>query len=317
MGLAGGLARGSARAAGGAGLAGAVLGAGLALVASAGLARVLPEPAARPGRSGPGRTDAGPRRHLGGRRAGGRGGVRARDRGRAVVNRRAAVGGLIGALLAAFFFEATAAMAFPKAATTRPLANPRVSADGQDDGLAALGGRRCLPARRLDVVDVIAAGACTAGARGDSARRADGPGPEQGRTRLGGPRQRERGARGGRATTRFVVNSVGPRGRGPAKARSNGSILVGADHLAAVAGAEAPPDGPGDRVLDEPDAAVGHGGVHSARVGTGGAGCSRRWASRPCGFPVSYMQPPNVSLGVWMVLNSDMPIIPGAHRQPG
>jgi hypothetical protein len=34
---------------------------------------------------------------------------------------RAAVGGLVGALLAAFLFEATAAMAFPNAATTRPL----------------------------------------------------------------------------------------------------------------------------------------------------------------------------------------------------
>jgi hypothetical protein len=34
---------------------------------------------------------------------------------------RAAVGGLVGVLLAAFLFEATAAMAFPKAATTRPL----------------------------------------------------------------------------------------------------------------------------------------------------------------------------------------------------
>jgi hypothetical protein len=34
---------------------------------------------------------------------------------------RAAVGGLVGALLAAFLFEVTAAMAFPKAATTRPL----------------------------------------------------------------------------------------------------------------------------------------------------------------------------------------------------
>ena len=34
---------------------------------------------------------------------------------------RAAAGGLAGALLAAFLFEATAAMVFPKAATTRPL----------------------------------------------------------------------------------------------------------------------------------------------------------------------------------------------------
>jgi hypothetical protein len=34
---------------------------------------------------------------------------------------RAAAGGLVGALLAAVLFEAIAAMAFPKAATTRPL----------------------------------------------------------------------------------------------------------------------------------------------------------------------------------------------------
>src|SRR5262249_21167578 len=34
---------------------------------------------------------------------------------------RAAAGGLVGALLAALLFEATAAMAFPKAGTTRPL----------------------------------------------------------------------------------------------------------------------------------------------------------------------------------------------------
>jgi hypothetical protein len=34
---------------------------------------------------------------------------------------RAAAGGLVGAVLAAFLFEVTAAMAFPKAATTRPL----------------------------------------------------------------------------------------------------------------------------------------------------------------------------------------------------
>src|SRR5262249_26321970 len=34
---------------------------------------------------------------------------------------RAALGGLVGGLLAGFVFEATAAMAFPKAGTTRPL----------------------------------------------------------------------------------------------------------------------------------------------------------------------------------------------------
>src|SRR5262245_21666150 len=55
----------------------------------------------------------------------------------------------------------------------------------------------------------------------------------------------------------------------PAIARG-GSVRVGAEDLAAGAGAEAPPDGQGDRILDEPDRAVTHHHVQSAGMGAAG-----------------------------------------------
>lgn len=122
LGLAGGLGRGSARAGASAGLAGAVLGGALALGASMALQPVYY------GNIQPDRVEQG----LGvpmlvhggiwgvvGLAAGaafglGRGGPRS-----SIV--RAAVGGLLGGLLAAVLFEPTAAMWFPEAKTTRPL----------------------------------------------------------------------------------------------------------------------------------------------------------------------------------------------------
>jgi len=122
LGLAGGLARGSARAGAAAGLAGAVLGAALALGTSAALQPVyyqnvqldqVDQGLAVPmlvhgciwGAAG---------------MAGGFAFALGLRGGRASIA-RAAAGGLVGALLAAFLFEVAAAMAFPKAATTRPL----------------------------------------------------------------------------------------------------------------------------------------------------------------------------------------------------
>ncbi len=121
-GLAGGLARGSARAGAAAGLAGAVLGAALALGASLALQPVyyhhiqldqvdqsLTVPMlVHGGIWGTAGLAGGLAFALG-------------LRGRTSSLARAAVGGLVGEVLAAFLFEVTAAMAFPKAATTRPL----------------------------------------------------------------------------------------------------------------------------------------------------------------------------------------------------
>ncbi len=122
MGLAGGLARGSARTGAGAGLTGAVLGAALALGASAALQPVyyhsLQLDRVEQSLTVPMLVHGGiwgTAGLVGGLAFGlGMGG------GRSSIA-RAAAGGLVGALLAAGVFEATAAMAFPKAATTRPL----------------------------------------------------------------------------------------------------------------------------------------------------------------------------------------------------
>jgi hypothetical protein len=122
LGLAGGLARGRARAGAAAGLAGAVLGAALAL----GAALVLQPVYYR--NIQPDQVDQSvtvPMLVHGGiwGAAGLVGGLAFAlgfKGGRSSLA-RAAVGGLLGALLAAFLFEVTAAMAFPKAATTRPL----------------------------------------------------------------------------------------------------------------------------------------------------------------------------------------------------
>jgi hypothetical protein len=122
LGLAGGLARGSARSGAAAGLAGAVLGGALALGASAALQPVyyrnvqldqveqgLTVPMlVHGGIWGAAGLAAGLAFGLG------------LGRGPASIA-RAAVGGLVGVALAAFVFEATAAIVFPKAATTRPL----------------------------------------------------------------------------------------------------------------------------------------------------------------------------------------------------
>jgi hypothetical protein len=122
LGLAGGLARGSARAGAAAGLVGAVLGAALALAASAALQPMYYRNVrldqidqglavsmlVHGGIWGAGGLAGGLAFGLGLR--GGRSSIA-----------RAAAGGLVGALLAALLFEVTAVMAFPKAATTRPL----------------------------------------------------------------------------------------------------------------------------------------------------------------------------------------------------
>src|SRR5262245_3453591 len=53
------------------------------------------------------------------------------------------------------------------------------------------------------------------------------------------------------------------------------SVLVAGDHLAPVLGAERPPDSEVDRVLDEPDAAVGEQDVDAPRVAAPRGGESR------------------------------------------
>jgi hypothetical protein len=122
LGLAGGLARGSARSGAAAGLTGAVLGGALALVASAALQPVyyrnVQLDQIEQGLTVPMLVHGGIWGAAG--LAGGLAFGIGLGRGRSSIA-RAAVGGLIGVMLAAFVFEATAAMAFPKAATTRPL----------------------------------------------------------------------------------------------------------------------------------------------------------------------------------------------------
>ncbi len=122
LGLAGGLAQGSARAGAAAGLAGTILGGALALGASVAMQPVyyrnlqldqIDQGLGVPmlvhgGIWGAAGLAAGFAFGLG--LGGGRSSIA-----------RTAAGGLLGALLAAFLFEATGAMAFPKAATTRPL----------------------------------------------------------------------------------------------------------------------------------------------------------------------------------------------------
>jgi hypothetical protein len=122
LGLAGGLARGSARSGAAAGLAGAVLAGALALGASAVLQPVyyrnVQLDQVEQGLTVPMLVHGGIWGAAG--LAGGLAFGLGLGRGRSSIA-RAAVGGLVGVLLAAFVFEATAAMAFPKAATTRPL----------------------------------------------------------------------------------------------------------------------------------------------------------------------------------------------------
>jgi hypothetical protein len=122
LGLAGGLAQGSARAGAAAGLAGTILGGALTLGASLAMQPVyysnLQLDQVDQGLGVPMLVHGGIW-GAAGLAAGfafglGLGG------GRSSIARMAA-GGLLGALLAAFLFEATGAMAFPKAATTRPL----------------------------------------------------------------------------------------------------------------------------------------------------------------------------------------------------
>jgi hypothetical protein len=122
LGLAGGLARGAPRAGIVAGLAGALLGAALALGASVVLQPVYY------GSLQLDQVDQGlvvPMMVHGGiwGAAGLAGGLAfgLGLRGKWSSIAWAAAGGLVGALLAAFLFDVTAAMAFPKAATTRPL----------------------------------------------------------------------------------------------------------------------------------------------------------------------------------------------------
>ena len=115
-------ARGSARSGAAAGLAGAVLGGALALGASAALQPVyyrnVQLDQVEQDLTVPMLVHGGIWGAAG--LAGGLAFGLGLGRGRSSIA-RAAVGGLVGVLLAAFLFEATAAMAFPNAATTRPL----------------------------------------------------------------------------------------------------------------------------------------------------------------------------------------------------
>jgi hypothetical protein len=122
LGLAGGLLRGRAQFAALAGLAGAVLGAALALGASAALQPVyyrnVQLDQVEQGLTVPMLVHGGIWGAAG--LAGGLAFGLGLGRGPASIA-RAATGGLVGVLVAAFVFEGTAAMLFPKAATTRPL----------------------------------------------------------------------------------------------------------------------------------------------------------------------------------------------------
>ena len=122
LGLAGGLARGSPRSGAVAGLGGAVLGGALALGTSAALQPVyyrnVQLDQIDQGLAVPMLVHGGIWGAAG--LAGGLAFGLGLGRGRSSIA-RAAVGALVGVLLAAFVFEVTAAMAFPKAATTRPL----------------------------------------------------------------------------------------------------------------------------------------------------------------------------------------------------
>lgn len=122
MGLAGGLARHSAGAGIGAGVAGGILGAALAFGASAALQPVYYSnrelDRVDPGLTVPMLVHGGIWGAVG--LAGGLAFGLGRGGGPSSIA-RTAVGGLIGGVLAACLFEATAAMAFPEAATTRPL----------------------------------------------------------------------------------------------------------------------------------------------------------------------------------------------------
>jgi hypothetical protein len=123
LGLAGGLARGSVRSGAVAGLAGAVLGAALALGASVALQpvyyRTLQLDQVDQNLTVPMMVHGGIWGAAG--LAGGLAFGLGLGRGPSTIG-RAAVGGVVGVLLAAIVFEAAAAMAFPTAATTRPLA---------------------------------------------------------------------------------------------------------------------------------------------------------------------------------------------------
>jgi hypothetical protein len=122
LGVAGGLVRGSARSGALAGLAGAVLGGALSLGASAALQPVyyrnVQLDRVEQGMTVPMLVHGGIWGAAG--LAGGLAFGLGLLRGPSTIA-RAAVGGLVGVLLAAFVFEATAAMAFQNAATTRPL----------------------------------------------------------------------------------------------------------------------------------------------------------------------------------------------------
>ena len=300
MGLAGGLARGSARSGAAAGLAGAVLGGALALGAAAALQPVyyrnVQLDQVEQGLTVPMLVHGGIWGAAG--LAGGLAFGLGLGRGRSSIA-RAALGGLAGVLLAAFVFEATAAMAFPTAATTRPLSltpGSRLMAKMLASLLSAAGiaallaGRPAAPASGPEPTRPEPA----AGAPGP-----DGPGPETRRPGSGhrakknGARHRVSGA-WPRSVSTSGTSGAGRAGdgaaSGPAADALDGSVGVGADHLAAVAGAQAPPDVPGDRALDEPDAAVGHRDVHPARVGTGGAELKP-----PLGQSVAYAGLPLVS----------------------
>ena len=269
LGLAGGLARGSARTGAAAGLAGAVLGAALALGASAALQQVyyrnlqldqVDQDLVVPmlvhggiwGAAG-----------LAGGWAFGMG-----LWGGWSSTIRAAIGGLAGARARRVPVRGDGSDGVSQGRDDPPsLADPRVAADGQADGVDTLGGRHRRPARRPAGVATIGTGTHTSGPRGR---------PALGVTARAGDRRAVVEATRRKERSRAPTSGVRPRSTLTPRDRSaaalfDESILVGADDLAAVAGAEAPPNVPGDRALDETDAAVGHRGVHPTRVGTGGA----------------------------------------------
>ena len=94
-------------------------------------------------------------------------------------------------------------------------------------------------------------------------------------------------------------------------------VTIGADDLAAIAGAEGPPGQPRDAVLDEPDAAVGHQDVRPARV-VARHGVAERAVDAAAGQP-NRQPPPGKTesrLGVWMMLVYVQPPLPSDQLNP-
>ena len=230
MGLAGGLARGSARAGAAAGLAGAVLGGALALGAAAALQPVyyrnVQLDQVEQGLTVPLLVHGGIWGAAG--LAGGVGVRPGAGGGRSSIA-RAAVGGLAGVLLAAFVFEVTAAMAFPTAATTRPL--------------SLTPGSRLMARMLASLLSAAGVAALLAGRAGGRRRDRSPHGPSR---RRGHPWPDEpRAGNGGVPGSRHRAKQNGARHRvaatWPRSVSSRGDVR-GAGRVAGRPGMEPPPD---------------------------------------------------------------------------